>query len=174
MPPVDSPLLGLLSLMQLRWHDVCDGSRMLRAFLPQLPGGVLPPVPGAQRLPPLLGPPAAGEDEAAVAAVARDAAAATAAPALDPSGFASLLASFLPPQAAPAAAAAAPAPADSDSSGSEDTCAVAPASLAAASSASCPAASEGDSLAPRGGLKGLPLPARRGGRVSRVGSSNGR
>lgn len=151
--------------MQLRWHDVCDGARMLRSFLAQLPGSRLPPVPAAERLGPLLHPPPADEDEGAAGAP-------PAAPASDPSSLASLLASFLPPQL-PAA------PAASDSSGSEDTCAVAPspgsgaASQAAASSGSCLAPSESNSQAPRSGLKGLHLPPRRSSGMSRAGSLSG-
>ncbi len=49
VPPVESPLLGLLALMmQLSWHDVCDGSRLTRAFLQQHPEGMPPPPPGAE------------------------------------------------------------------------------------------------------------------------------
>ena len=166
VPPVDSPLLQLLAFFQLRWHDVCDGGSLTRAFLAQHPDAALAP------------PPAAGEAVASVLLDAADAqpgdgaaeaaAEAAAPPAATP--LAALLSSLLPAQPATAAPRAQPALQPSDSSGSDDihydgTAAAAPAaashgtSLAASASVASSLASTGDSRARRGGV--MPLPPRR-------------
>lgn len=151
MPETDSPLVPLLALMGLRWHDVCDGSRLLLACLQHQPE-VLQPVEGACTH--VLHEPAEGEAEAAVP---------PAAPAgLAANPLAALLTGLLPPQPA------APRLQPEDSGSSEDTCGgvVEANTLAAGTSAAASVsgvssfASTSDSHARRGAPpKGLGVPA---------------
>lgn len=46
VPPADSPLLGMLAMLQMTWLDVVDGSRLMTQFLAQhSPPPALAPVP---------------------------------------------------------------------------------------------------------------------------------
>jgi hypothetical protein len=91
---VESPLLALLGMaMQLTWHDVCDGRRLLRAFLQQHPAGLVAP-PGGEPLDILV---AEAATEAAIPSKAAPAVTAAA-----PPNLAALL-SLLPPGALAAA-----------------------------------------------------------------------
>lgn len=77
VPVADSPLLALLELtMQMSWHDVCDGSRLLHAFLRQHPAGLPPPPAGSEALSILVEPavPAEAGSETATETVAASAA----------------------------------------------------------------------------------------------------
>lgn len=175
MPAADPPLLQLLSLFQMSWHDVCDGGRLLRAFLQQHPDAALLPPPAASSGEPvgsILMEPSEGQacDSTTGSAAAKAVAAPLAAPAAGSNPLAALLASLLPPQPAAALASLAPPvvvqpPAQPcDSSGSDDIHfgGVEPrASSVAAASASVASnltslASTGDSRIPRGGVSGLP------------------
>jgi hypothetical protein len=132
VPAADLPLLQLLSLFQMTWHDVCDGGRLLRAFLQQHPcAALLPPAAAAdgQAVGSILIEAAEGEANGskAGAAAASDAAAPIGAPAAGPNPLAALLASLVPQQPAAALASLAPPAAQpqppvqpSDSSGSDE------------------------------------------------------
>ncbi|KAI3427229.1 hypothetical protein D9Q98_007164 [Chlorella vulgaris] len=104
VPPVESPLLGLLALMmQLSWHDVCDGSRLTRAFLQQHPEGLPPPPPGAQAVLLLEQEEDDAVEEAAASKVALSACGTTESPGRLPAGLLpgaalqSMLQGMLPP-----------------------------------------------------------------------------
>ncbi|KAI7838929.1 hypothetical protein COHA_007291 [Chlorella ohadii] len=141
VPAADPPLLQLLSLFQLSWHDVCDGGRLLRAFLQQHPGAVLQPPAGAA---------AGGKAVGSILLESED----------------GIQASFiLPPVQQPTDSSG------SDdmhfgSVGAEPGATSAGASLAAASASVASnlasLASTGDSRTPRGGVRGLPARPPRG------------
>lgn len=174
VPAAEPPMLQLLALFQLSWHDVCDGGRLLRAFLQQHPGAALlpPPAPSAgEPVSSILVEPAegaAGDSQAGTAVEATSPAAAAAAPAAAPNPLAALLASLMPPPVAQ------PALQPSDSSGSDDihfggvepgaSSAGASRAAASASVASNLAslASTGDSRTPQGGVRMLPARRPRG------------
>lgn len=166
VPPVDSPLLALLAMTtQLRWHDVCNGGRLLHALLQQHPGALPPPPACSGRcskecsllLPELALPGCEAQAETVE----------TAAAAMPPAALPGPLAAFLASNGLlPALQQAQQA--TGSSSSSEDTCGVeVEGGAAAASSAGAcrPSASSGSSLAStgsswalKGGVKGLGLP----------------
>lgn len=154
---MDPPLLGFLSLMQMGWHDVCDGARMLRDFLQHHSSSTLPLPHGAEQLGSLVAPTVdGGEEEAAVQGPVTATADAP---------LVALLAGFLAPQPVPSPSTA------SDSRDSDDTLAVETVTLAvetvASTVGSVAIASRGsfvstcESRKLRSGVKGLELPARR-------------
>lgn len=191
VPAADPPLLQLLSLFQLSWHDVCDGGRLLRAFLQQHPGAVLQPPAGAAAGGKVVGSILLESEDGIQASFSEAGTAGEPAtaqlgagagvPAAAPNPLAALLASLLPPQPALPATALQPAvlppvqqPTDSSGSddmhfgsvGAEPGATSAGASLAAASASVASnlasLASTGDSRTPRGGVRGLPARPPRG------------